>query len=86
MRFGIQKQIFKHKKQNKNLLNSSKAGHNTYAAETRLHRNKSIQPMRTVEMRIIRTIYGKARFDRIRNHDLLYQSNIQDIRKYMRRR
>jgi len=44
----------------------------TYAFETR--RDTSLQMMRTVVMKIIRSIHGKTLYDRIRSEDLRQRS------------
>jgi len=49
----------------------------TYAAETRPDTSKTLQMMRMVEMKIIRSIHGKTLHDRIRSEDLR-----QRMRKY----
>jgi len=42
--------------------------------------------MRTVEMKIIRSIHGKTLHDRIRSEDLRQRSEIQDIGRWVRQR
>lgn len=58
----------------------------TYAAETRSDTNRTLQLMRTVEMKTLRTIQGKTLHDRIRNEDIRQQCEIQDIGRWVRQR
>ena len=51
----------------------------TYGAESRADTTLTKQLLKTIEMRIIRTIHGKTIRDKIRSENLKEQSKIQDI-------
>lgn len=58
----------------------------TYAAETRPDTSRTLQMMRTVEMKTLRSIQGKTIYDRVRNEDIRMQCGIQDIGRWVRQR
>lgn len=58
----------------------------TYAAETRPDTAKTMQMMRTTEMKVLRSIHGKTLHDRARNEDIREWSKIQDIGRWVRQR
>lgn len=58
----------------------------TYGIEVREDTNKTKSMLRTAEMKILRTILGKTRLDRIRNTDIRDQCGIVDIVRWGRQR
>lgn len=58
----------------------------TYAIETRADNSKTKQSLRTSEMKVLRTIVGKTRLDRIRNQNIREQCQTQDIVRWGRER
>ncbi|XP_050516917.1 uncharacterized protein LOC126891697 [Diabrotica virgifera virgifera] len=58
----------------------------TYASETKPDTNRTLQMMRTVEMRTLRSIQGKTLRDRIRCEDVRQNYGIQDIGRWFRQR
>ncbi|XP_050510702.1 uncharacterized protein LOC126887314 [Diabrotica virgifera virgifera] len=56
----------------------------TYAVETRPDTNRTLQMMRIVEMRTLRSIQGKTLRDRIRTEDIRQNCRLQDIERWIR--
>jgi hypothetical protein len=58
----------------------------TYGAESRAGTTKTKQLLKTTEMNTLRANLGKARFDRMKNIDILEQCNIQAVTKFVKSR
>lgn len=58
----------------------------TYTTETKADTSRTIQMMRTTEIKVIRGIHRKTLLDQIRSEEFRQLSNIQDVTKWIRRR
>lgn len=57
-----------------------------YAGAIRADITKMTETMKTVEMKVLRTIQEKTQTNRGRNQDLRQQSNMEDLKKWVRER
>ncbi|XP_048524753.1 uncharacterized protein LOC125505293 [Dendroctonus ponderosae] len=58
----------------------------TYAAETRPDTSRTLQMMKTVEMKTLGSTQGKTLEDRVRSEDIRMQCGMQNIGRWVRRR